>query len=149
MSRTALVSLFVVAVAVVAACSFGNRPDRTPYPLPPGAVDVALPTQPPYPDPIPSGGFGCPGIGPRRVVVVWDKAAHSISFTFDEWSPEHKASTILWPRGFFAREYQGRLELVSPTGPVIARDGDEVPNVIGLGPELVCMVDGTQYQPAG
>ena len=58
-----------------------------------------------------------------------------------------RGNPILWPRGFSAREYRGRLELVAPDGKVVARDGDEVPNVIGLGPELVCMVDGVQYQP--
>lgn len=146
MLRMALGAL--LALAIVAGCSPGSGTGRTPYPLPPGAVLVALPTQPPYTSPIPSIGFGCPGIGPAHVKVVWDETAHSVSFTFDEWSSENKApTTILWPRGFSAREYRGRLELVAPDGKVVARDGDEVPNVIGLGPELVCMVDGVQYQP--
>jgi hypothetical protein len=145
MLRTALGAL--LAVTVVSGCGSGSGTGRTPYPLPPGAVSVALPTQPPYTSPIPSPGIGCPGIGPAHVTVVWDKTAHSVSFTFDEWSPENKAPTILWPRGFSAREYQGRLELVAPDGKVVARDSEEVPNVIGLGPELVCMVDGVQYQP--
>ena len=145
MFRTAVVGFFVLVVA--GACS-PSGPDRTPYPLPPGAVAVALPTQPPFTDPIPSNGFGCVAFGPRRVLMVWDKAAHSISFTFDQWG-ELQTPTILWPRGFSAREYQGRLELVTPTGSVVGRDGEEVPNVIGLDPAHVCMVDGAQYQPAG
>jgi hypothetical protein len=74
--------------------------------------------------------------------------AHSVSFTFDQWSPEHTAPKILWPRGFSAREYQGRLELVTPDGTVVARDGEEVPKVLGQGPESICMIDGVQYQPA-
>jgi hypothetical protein len=144
MSRTALVGL--LALVVVAGCSGNSGPYRTPYPLPAGAVAVTLPTQAPFTDPIPSSGFGCEAMGPNRVVVIWDKTAHSISFKFDQWA-DLKALTILWPRGFSAREYQGHLELVTPTGSVIARDGQEVPRVIGLDPEHVCMVDGTQYQP--
>jgi hypothetical protein len=145
MLRTALATL--LALTVVAGCSPGSGTGRTPYPLPPGAVSVALPTQPQYTSPIPSPGIGCQLMGPAHVLVVWDKTAHSVSFTFDQWST-NKAPTILWPRGFSAREYQGRLELVAPDGKVVARDGEEVPNVGGLGPELVCMVDGVQYQPA-
>jgi len=146
MSRIAFLGL--IMLGVVAGCASGGAPARTPYPLPSGAVAVALPTQAPATAPIPSGGYACPLIGPERVTVVWDKVTHAISFNFDRWGTTSQA-TILWPRGFSAREYQGRLELVAPNGSVIAREGEAVPNVIGDDPEHVCMVDGTQYQPAG
>jgi hypothetical protein len=149
MSRTALAGL-VVAVAV-AACggATGGAPARTPYPLPPGAVAVALPTQAPFTGPLPSTEFGCELMGPGHVLVVWDQAAHSISFAFDQWTADQGSTTILWPRGFSAREYQSRLELLDPSGLVLARDGEEVSGVLGLDPEHVCMVRGKVYPPAG
>ncbi len=142
--------VFVVLIAIsLAGCGSSGVPTRTPYPLPSGALAVALPTQPPATTPIPSGGFACPLVGPDHVAVVWDRAAHAISFTFDLWGENAQATTILWPRGFSAREYKGRLELVAPDGSVVARDGEAVPNVIGDDPAHVCMVDGVLYQPAG
>ena len=155
MSRTGLAGLLVVvalvAVVAVAACggATGGPPARTPFPLPSGAVAVALATQAPFTDPLPSAAIGCELMGPQHVLVVWDRTAHSISFTFDQWTAGGHFPTILWPRGFSAREYQGRLELLDPSGLILARDGEEVSGVNGPDPEHVCMVRGTQYPPAG
>jgi hypothetical protein len=139
--------LLVVLLLTVAACTNAGTPARTPYPLPSGALALSLPTQPPVATPISSGGIACQLIGPERVTFDWDRAAHKVSFPFIPWS-DSKATAILWPRGFSAREYLGRAELVAPNGSVVARDGEQVPSVIGPDPEHICMVAGTEYQPA-
>lgn len=59
---------------------------------------------------------------------------------------------VIWPRGFSARLYLGRAELVAPDGKMIAADGDVLDGIGGSGPLpdafSVCTVGSTTYGPA-
>ncbi len=113
-------------------------PLRTPFPLPSGALAVSLPTLPPE-APVPSGeAWACPAVQLYPVTVIWDKSAHTVSF---------RGHSLSWPRGFSARELGGRLEIVDPSGAVVARDGDVLTQLGGSG-GYVCAVNGTVYPPA-
>jgi hypothetical protein len=57
-------------------------------------------------------------------------------------SDEHQV-VVVWPPGFSARLVNGRAELVTPSGEVLAREGDIITNLSGVaadnGDTLVCL----------
>lgn len=55
---------------------------------------------------------------------------------------------LMWPRGFSARIREGRIELIDPSGTVVARGGDELPELGGATTNIVCRVGQFVYGPA-
>jgi hypothetical protein len=119
-------------------------PSRTPFPLAAGAVDVPLATEPP--STLPAG-------------TTWACAADELLPTRVVWAPSTPLAaprfitvdgalvmSLVWPRGFRAQAIDGRLEIVAPSGAVVARDGD----IIGGPSRSVspCSVDDALYGPA-
>jgi hypothetical protein len=95
------------ALLVVAACGPGANSS-------PAAVAVALATF----KQLPSGE--CPAGGLTGVRLRGDSAASPPVWVED---PQGRRLTVIWPNGFGAR-FDPKLELLGPSGSVVARDGD-------------------------
>jgi len=142
--RVLVAALALVVVGGCGVAGASSWPARTPFPLPPDAAGVPLPTAAPA-MPLPSGvSWACPAmlIGPVR--IDWDPVSKTVSFTS---LATGQAVGLVWPRGFSARLLGGRLEIVTPDGAVVGRDGDQVSSLGGL-PDDLCDVSGTLYPPA-
>lgn len=123
MRLVVLVGIAVVAILALGAYMLG-RPDE-PAPLPQGAAPLSLRTMPPEWS-FPGVPKGCPlaGVLPVRLM----REGESISFeTADSGAPV----PLVFPFGFTARLVAGRAELVSPSGAVIAREGEVVSGLMG------------------
>ncbi len=121
--RLVLVGVSVVALVAVGAYVLG-RPAE-PAPLPEGAAPLSVRTMPPEWS-FPGVPKGCPlaAVLPVRL----GREGESISFeTADSGEPV----ALVFPFGFTARLVADRAELVSPSGAVIARDGDVVSGFMG------------------
>lgn len=130
-----VVGALVFGCCLAACDSSSGFPERTPFPLPSGAVAVALPTQPPA-APLPAGQeWACPGEGIRGT-LTWDAVSRTVSIG---------APTFRWPRGFSARESGGHVEIVAPDGSVVAREGDVI--TVSGKPDI-CAVNGQIYGPS-
>jgi hypothetical protein len=82
-------------------------------------------------------------IAPVR--ITWDPSSDSVEFVDVD---NGVTLGLVWPRGFAARVVGGHLEILSPVGSVVGRDGDVLSNLGGT-PGDVCDVDGVLYPPAG
>lgn len=140
-----LVLLVASIVASATACvdrgpspspSPSGWPTRTPFPLPSGAVDVPIPTAAPATSE--PAVWACAASILAPVTVEWNAASHVLSFG---------GRNLIWPRGFSAREYNGRLEIVEPDGSVIGRAGDLL-SELGGDDGGICSVNLKVYGPA-
>ena len=123
MRLVVLVGVAAVALVVVGAYLLG-RPAE-PAPLTVGAAPLSLRTTPPEWS-FPGVPRGCPlaAVLPVRLM----REGESISFaTADGGEPV----PLVFPFGFTARLVAGRAELVSPSGAVLAREGEAVSGLMG------------------
>jgi hypothetical protein len=139
--KRVLIGAAIAALAIVGAYTAIVAP-RGPAPLPPGAARLDLRTQPSTLWPPP--GLGCPAVLvlPLRVELVEGAIAFSVV-------DDGARVSVSWPAGFSARLLDGRAELVTPDGEVLARDGDVISNLAGSaadnGDILVCI--SSAYAP--
>lgn len=128
----------IVVVIALTACVHAARP-RTPAPLPSGATAVELQTTPAASEYVEN--WACPAalLNPIRVRRDGD----AIAFDTLDGTPVH----LVWPRGFSARLFDNRIEIVAPDGTLIARDGDVLDGLVG-GADPICEVNGVTYPPA-
>lgn len=138
-------NLFLGAVLVVFGCA-SPYPARTPAPLPADAVELDLQTAAPATSS--AGGIDtCPDAQLEQVRLARD--GNQVRFLLEDTGDPR---AVIWPRGFSARLYQGRAELVAPDGEVIAAEGELLNGVGGSGPApdpfSVCTVGSTTYGPA-
>jgi hypothetical protein len=146
-----VIGLLVLALTGCGLFQTGANPypARTPFPLPSGAVSLALQTDPPA-APKPSAAWGCTDalLAPVRVVREGD------AVTFRLAQADQAVIRLVWPRGFSARLIAGRAEIVAPDGSVIGREGDVLANMFGggIGEEpntfYICSVKNVAYPPA-
>jgi hypothetical protein len=108
--------LFVVVGLVASVAVFVLGPYQ-PASLPTGAAPVTLRTQPWRLWP----SFGCPMalLAPIRV------ERDGVSMVFADEAGDSRVQAV-WPNGYSARLLNGRSELISPDGSVLARDGDVI-----------------------
>ena len=121
------------------------RAPTPPAPSPSGATPLALPTEPPAVA-LPSGAqYACDLalLLPVRVVAQGQAVAFVSVATGEQ-------IRLVWPRGFSARRVEGRAEIVTPNGSVLAREGDVLSGLGGGSPGTefhICSVGGTIYLP--
>jgi hypothetical protein len=140
--------LAMLAATAALAASCGGV-GATPYParpaalLPTGAKAVELPTATPG---RPTGAIDtCATALLPPVKLTFDGT--SLGFVDQDGIFWH----VTWPRGFSARSDQGRAELVTPEGNVLAAEGDVLRNLGGSTsrPDFsVCQVGSVTYGPA-
>ncbi len=134
--RGSILAIFVTAL--LAACA-PQAPARTPAVLPSGATALSIQTT----DPATSyaANWACPAalINPVRLLRDGD----AVAFEFVDGRPVE----LVFPRGFSARLLDARAEIVAPDGSVIAREGDELTELVGDTREI-CEVNGIGYPPA-
>ena len=145
MTRLAALLLVAIMVSGCGTVSSSPWPARTPFPLSPDATVVPLATSPPASPYPPSVAWACPAALILPVRIVWDQAAGTVGFIGVDTG---ETVALVWPRGFSARAVGGRLEIVSPDGSIVGRDG-EVLSALGGALDDVCNVQGTLYPPAG
>lgn len=133
--RVLLIATAVAVLAIVGAYLAIAAP-RGPAPLPSGAARLDLQTQPSRW--WPPSGLGCPAaqVQPLRVELVDGEIAFSVA-------DDGARVSVSWPPGFSARLLDGRAELVTSEGEVLARDSDVISNLAGgaadNGDILVCI----------
>lgn len=112
----------LVAVALVAGAAVWLLGPSQSAALPANAAPLVLRTQPWRI--WPPSGFSCPmaALTPIRV----ERDGGSMVFA-DEASGNR--GPVVWPNGYSAWLMNGRAELVSPNGSVLARDGDVISNL--------------------
>lgn len=120
-----VVLMGVAAIALVAVGAYVLGRPAEPAALPEGAAPLSLRTMPPEWS-FPGLHRGCPlaALLPVRVM----REGESISF---ETADSGELVSLVFPSGFTAWLVAGRAELVSPSGAVIAREGDVVSGLMG------------------
>lgn len=138
-SRTRRMAVCSVIVAAGLAACTPQLSARPPAPLPSGAAALLLETTPPATEY--REGWACPAelINPVRLV----SDGETVAFQY----LDGRRVDLVWPRGFSARMLDGRTEIVAPDGSVIARDGDEISELVGDTREI-CEINGVTYPPA-
>lgn len=131
-SRIARLAVIVVVAPLIAWATVSPRP----APLPVGATALTLRTQPP--PGFPWLTLGCPAVLILPIRVERDDG----SMVF--WNVERGSVVdVAWPYGYTARVVDGRAELVTPSGTVLARDGAVISGLEGSaginGDVLVCI----------
>ena len=141
--RKGLLAGFVVVACALAFLGATQLMGRNAH----SALPLGLAVEDPAP-PLPSGAqWACPQAvaGPVRVVQV----GQMLAFV----SLDGKTTVdLVWPRGFTARDLDGRAELIARDGSVIARGGDVLDAMGGgLGATgnafHVCSFAGNVYDP--
>lgn len=109
--------------------------------MPSGATALALQTRPPATAEERQPNWACPMalLGPFRMLHDDD----AIAFEYLDGT----AVELTFPRGFSGRLLDGQAELVAPDGSVIAREGDELDELVGDTRDI-CTVNGVTYPPA-
>lgn len=109
--------------------------------MPSGATALALQTRPPATADESQPNWARPMalLGPFRMLRDGD----AIAFEYLDGT----AVELVFPRGFSARLLDGDAELVAPDGSVIAREGDELDELVGDTRDI-CTVNGVTYPPA-
>ncbi len=136
LARPALALL--AALVAVGACA-----PTTPAPLPSGATQLILATQPAPAIAVDVGGCSSAGVEPVHVAV--DNGA----MLFDAVQGGERRQ-LVWPAGFSARLLGGVGELVTPLGNVYARQGDVLSSLQGSpgdnGEILLCFASSDEYR---
>ena len=131
-------ALALLVALLAAACA-----PTTPAPLPSGATQLSLATQPAPPIALDIGGCASAGVEPVRVAV--DNGA----MVFDAVQGGERRP-LVWPAGFSARLLGGVGELVTPLGNVYARQGDVLSRLQGSpgdnGDILLCFASSDEYR---
>ena len=129
----------LVAVLVVAGLAVVLLGPSQPAVLPSGAAPLTLRTQPWRLLP----SFGCPLALLTPIRVERD----GVAMVFADEASDSRVQAV-WPNGYSARLLNGRAELISPDGSVLARDGDVISNLTAgaadNGDYLVCLDAASQ-----
>jgi hypothetical protein len=132
MSNRAVNSMaYALALLVAAACG-GVQPSTTSSPV--TLASNSLPTLPPGPAPT------CAGVGLTEATVRGDRMlANPVWFEVATEGQARRSLPTVWPFGYTAR-FVPNLEVVDPTGDVIAREGTvlkELGVCVGQGDEVL------------
>ncbi|HEX7612720.1 MAG TPA: hypothetical protein VF371_08085 [Candidatus Limnocylindrales bacterium] len=120
--------VLVLAASVAGRCS--ALEEETVYLLPSVAISIELPTQ------AGTSSTACPPTDLAPVKADWDATHRALSVGGEK---------VVWPSGFSARELpSGHLEILSPDGTVVARDGDTI-RLGGSDYMHVCRVQSVEY----